>query len=517
MSAIGPLSLADTDGLRRRLPDGAPALICFAKRDCPTCLLVAPLLGQIVQCGRVWVLAQDSDHGKGLREELAPEVVVLDDSPLSASFAAQIETVPTAVLVDGDGSELGRAVGFVREEWKALCDQLSRLAGALPPKVSWDSYPALRAGCGSRTLEPDIAARLEAESTGSPLCARRIEIAERDDPIEFLFDQGLTDGLPVVAPTPDRVLRMLSGTKRGPQSIVAIVPPDLAPVTVEKVAINAVMAGCRPDYLPVVLAAVEAVCTEEFNMHGVLATTFFATPVIIVNGPIRRRIEMNSGINCLGQGCRANATIGRAVQLVIRNVGGGRPGEIDRSTLGQPGKFTLCFAENEERSNWEPLHVERGFQRDESTVTVFAGGAPTGFIDQLSRDARSLATSYGLTLAAVGHPKYPFLGEVVVVVSPEHVDTFGKDGWTKDQIRDQIQRTTERSLRELVQDETCAEGVPPQIVERLGADLRVAKFGDPRNIVLVVAGGEAGKFGAYIQGWLSGPAGSTIVTRRIEE
>jgi hypothetical protein len=276
------------------------------------------------------------------------------------------------------------------------------------------------------------------------------------------------------------------------------------------------MAGCKPDYLPVVIAAVEAVCTPEFNMHGVLATTFFPTPVLIVNGPIRARIGMNSGLNCLGQGNRANATIGRAVQLVVRNLGGGRPGEVDRATLGQPGKFTLCFAENEERSDWEPLHVERGFAREDSTVTAFAGGAPTGFIDQVSRDARSLATSYGLVLQAANHPKHYLHGEIVVVVPPEHVDTFKRDGFTKNQLRARIQEVTARPLRELVRDDTCAEGLPVELLEKLGADARVSKFRTPSDITLVVAGGEAGKFGAYFQGWVSGPLGSVMTTRKIE-
>jgi hypothetical protein len=362
-----------------------------------------------------------------------------------------------------------------------------------------------------------VAERLVANSPEGPLRSRRIEIAPGDDPSEFLFDQGLSDGLPVVPPTPERVVRMLGGTKRDAAEVVAVVPPNLAPVTVEKVAINAVMAGCRPEYLPVVLAALEAVCTDEFNMHGVLATTWFATPAIIVNGPVRRRIGMNSEMNCLGQGCRANATIGRAVQLVVRNVGGGRPGEVDRSTLGHPGKFTLCFAENQERSRWEPLHVERGFDPDESTVTVFAGSGPVGFMDQLARDARTLATSYGLALAAVGHPRIPFQGEIVVIVPPEHVDTFARDGWSKDQVREQIQKTTERPLRAWARDDDCAEGVPPAIVERLGPGTRVSKFRGPSDIALVVAGGEAGKFGAYLQPWVGGPIGSTMVTRRIEE
>ncbi|MGH9887351.1 MAG: TlpA family protein disulfide reductase, partial [bacterium] len=208
--------------------------------------------------------------------------------------------------------------------------------------------------------------------------------------------------------------------------------------------------------------------------------------------PIRARIGLNSGMNCLGQGSRANATIGRAVQLVVRNVGGGRPGEVDRSTLGQPGKFTMCFAENEERSNWEPLHVERGFAREQSTVTAFAGGAPTGFIDQLARDARTLATSYGLALAAANHPKHYVHGEIVVVVPPEHVDTFKRDGWTKAQVRARIQEVTMRPLRELARDEVCAEGLPVEFVEKLGAETRIPKFRSPSDITLVVAGGEAG-------------------------
>ena len=264
-----------------------------------------------------------------------------------------------------------------------------------------------------------------------------------------------------------------------------------------------------------VLAGVEAVCTPEFNVHGVLATTFFATPVLLVNGPVRTRIGMNSGINCLGQGNRANSTIGRAVQLVVRNVGGGRPGEIDRAALGQPGKLSMCFAENEERSNWEPFHVERGFDAETSTITAFAGGAPTGFTDQLARDARTLATTYGLALAGVGHPKHYFTGEIIVVVPPEHVDTFAKDGWSKNQVREQIQKASERPVSELVRDAECAEGLPASVIERLGAQERVPKFRSADMISLVVAGGEAGKFGAYFQGWVSGPVGSIMTTREI--
>jgi hypothetical protein len=521
MSRVRRVALRDTRGAEWSLPAGRPTLVCFAKLDCPTCALAMPVVERLgralVDQANVVVVTQDEDGGAKLRERFELTVPVLDDSQLAVSHEFAIEMVPTLVRMDEAGLEVARLLALARDEWRALAQAMDA-DGAAAAAVDWDALPELRPGCGSRTLEPGIAERLEAQATGSPLRARRIEIPDAEDEFEFLFEQGLTDGLPVVPPTPERVLRMLAGTKRGAQEGVVRVPPNLAPATVEKIAINAVMAGCRPEYLPVVIAALEAICTDEFNLHGVLATTYFPTPVLIVNGPVRARIGMNAGMNCLGQGNRANAAIGRAVQLVVRNVGGGRPGEVDRATFGQPGKFTFCFPEHEERSPWEPLHVERGFRADQSAVTAYAGGAPTGFIDQLARDARSLATSYGLVLATANHPKHYFQGQIVVLVPPEHVDTFRRDGWTKAQVREQIQLATERPLAELARGAGgCAEGIPQEIVERLGAATRVAKFRSPDDILLVVAGGEAGKFGAYLHPWVGGPIGSVVTTRAIGE
>ena len=519
MRSVPAFSLRDSEGESRTFPGERPALLCFLHRECPTCELSLPAI-EAAYAGYgermdVWVIAQDEDGGAKLRAEHGLSVPVLDDSELSVSFAAGIETVPTVVVFGPGGEEARRFEGFAVADWRRLFSYAADATGLDADVPDWSSFPELRPGCGSRSVEPGIAERLEARAAGSPLHARRIELGSAVDPFEFAFEQGLSDGLPVVPPTPERVLRMLEGTPRDSQEVVAQVPPNYAPASVEKVAINAVMAGCRPEYLPVVLAGVEAVCTPEFNVHGVLATTFFATPVLLVNGPIRARIGMNSGMNCLGQGNRANSTIGRAVQLVVRNVGGGRPGEIDRAALGQPGKLSMCFAENEERSNWEPFHVERGFEAETSTITAFAGGAPTGFVDQLARDARTLATSYGLALASVGHPKHYFAGEIIVVVPPEHVDTFGKDGWTKNQVREQIQKASERPVSELMRNAECAEGLPEAVVERLGGQERVPKFQSADKISLVVAGGEAGKFGAYFQGWVSGPVGSIMTTRAI--
>src|SRR5204863_4543033 len=175
------------------------------------------------------------------------------------------------------------------------------------------------------------------------LRSRRIEIGSDEDEQEAMFARGWSDGLPLVPPTEERVLRMLDGTSRDPQEVIGLVPPALAAASVEKIAINAVMAGCKPEYLPVVLAAVEAVLDDSFAMHGILATTQFAGPVVIVNGPIRRRIGMNAKGNALGRGNRANSSSGRALQLVIRNIGEGRPQEGDRAAPGPPGKLGRRF------------------------------------------------------------------------------------------------------------------------------------------------------------------------------
>ena len=519
MKTLPSFTLKDTSEREQSFPTGRPALLCFVKEDCPTCRLSMPLIEAAYRAlhGQMDVVAigQDKDGNEALVEDFGLSVPMLDDSDLGVSFAYDLDTVPTIIHADPNGNEVSRFVGFGKQDWKDLIAVLSETAGVMPPGVHWNEYPESSPGCGSKSVEPGIAERLQAQAEGSPLRARRVEIGESDDPFEFMFDQGLTDGLPVIPPTPERVLRMLGGTERDAQEVVAVVPPNLAPATVEKVAINAVMAGCKPEYLPVVLAAVEAACTEEFNMHGVLATTHFPTPVIMVNGPIRDRIGMNYQGNALGQGNRANATISRALQLVVRNVGGGKPQGVDRAALGQPGKYTFCFAEFEERSNWEPLHVERGFKSEDSTVTLFAGGAPNAIVDQISRGAKSLATSYGLALAAASHPKHYGTGEMVLIVPPEHVDTFAKDGWTKNQIREQIQAASMRPVRELVQSEDCAEGIPPARAEQMGMDTMIPKFRSIDQIIMVVAGGEAGKFAAYLGGWASGPIGSSATTRVI--
>jgi hypothetical protein len=314
----------------------------------------------------------------------------------------------------------------------------------------------------------------------------------------------------MVPPTEQRVLTMLEGTSRAPDEIVAQVPPDLVPCTVEKVAINAVMAGCKPEYLPVVLAAVEAACTDTFNMHGLLATTMPTAPVLVVNGPIRRAIGMNSGINLMGQGNRANSTIGRALQLVVRNVGGGRPGEVDRATFGNPGKLGFAFAEDEEDSPWTPLSADLGIEAGRDAVTLFPGEAPRSVVDQLSRDPESLARTLAVNLRAVHHPKLVLGFCALLVIGPEHGRVFREAGWSKAELLERLHALLQIPGEELVRGAGgIAEGIPEAL---RGATL--PKF-RPGQLLIAYGGGGAGLFSAIIGGWVTGDMGSQPVAQEV--
>jgi hypothetical protein len=471
----------------------------------------------------VLAIGQDRAGNDKLVKRYGLTLAMLDDSALKTSFSYDIETVPTTIFTDGAGVEINRFIGFARQDWQTLFSDLSEVAGVTVPTTDWDAYPELRPGCGSKSVEPGIAERLQADAQGTGIHARRIEIAEQDDPFEFMFDQGLTDGLPVVPPTPERVIRMLRGTRRDPQEVVGNCAPNYAPVTIEKIAINAVMAGCKPEYLPVVIAAIEAICTQEFNIHGVTATTYGATPIIVVNGPIRHRLAMNMGTNVFGQGNRPNATIGRAVKLIVRNVGGGRPGEVERACFGSGTKYTCCFAEFEEKNPWQPLHVERGFDAKDNVVTCFGlEGGPRQIVDQISRTAHGVVGSIGLGAESSFHPKIHGVGDVLLVISPEHVDTIWRDRWTKDDIRRRIQEVTARPLRELLSSNDYGGlGPLPDQVKRNASEEElnklIPKFQSTRNIHIAVAGGPAGKWTAMFGSWASGSAGSAPTSRKIEE
>jgi len=227
------------------------------------------------------------------------------------------------------------------------------------------------------------------------LMSRRYSVADPAEAIELCFEKGWTDGLPVVPPTEERVRAMLDAARLRPGDQVAYIAHRAVSVTAEKVAINAVMAGCRPEYMPVVAAAVEGIGEPVWSYHGPGTSTAGAAVLTVVNGPIARELDINAGDNLFGPGWRANATIGRAVRLVMRNVCGSRPGALDRGTLGHPGKLSYVIAENEAESPWTPLHVERGFRPEQSTVTVMAAEAPHQFYNQLSNTAEGVLTTAG--------------------------------------------------------------------------------------------------------------------------
>ena len=471
-----------------------PDYIAVVKEACETCQLVVPVLASLQDAGDLTIYSQDNPaFPKGL--------TVTDDTALAESWRRDIETVPTLIRVE-DGAETGRVFGWVREEWQALTGE-----------PIGEALPAFRPGCGSMTQDPGMPEKLAARYDGDRLAARRLELATSEDEMEACYDRGWSDGLPVVPPTLERVIRMLSGTRRAPSEVLGSVPPDYQPCTVEKVAINAVMAGCKPEYLPVVLTAVEAALQDEFCMHGLLATTYFSGPMVLVNGPLARAIGMNSGGNALGQGNRANATIGRALQLVIRNVGGGKPGGVDRAALGNPGKYTYCFAEDERGSCWESLAVEKGFDESASTVTLFAADGMQGIVDQKSREPLSLARSFAAGLRVVSHPKMVMAADAFLVVSPEHERVFREAGWSKQKLKDVLNELLTIPGDELVAGAGgIAEGIPEKLRDR---DLPKFREG---GLNIVRAGGGAGLFSAIIGGWgASGTTGSVPVTREITD
>ena len=473
------------------MPDG---LVAFVKAECPTCVTVVPVLQQLASSGRPFTVYTQDDPA------FPPGLEAVDDTALEESWRQAIETVPTLMRVEG-GRPVASTVGWLRSEW----EELSGLPGLGP------GLPEFRPGCGSRTLDPGMPERLAERYDADSLRSRRVEVAELEDEFEAMYARGWSDGLPVVPPTRRRVLRMLGGTRRDPGELVAVVPPDLVECSVEKVAVNAVLAGCLPDHLPAVIAALEAACTDEFNMHGLLATTWFSGPVVVVNGPFRKEAGMNAGVNALGPGNRANLTIGRALQLVVRNVGGGRPGEVDRATLGNPGKLSFCFAEDEEGSPWEPLSVERGLEAGQSAVTLFAGSGVQGVVDQLSRTPESLARTLAACLRVVAHPKLALAWDALLVISPEHGRVFRDAGWSKARLRQELDQLLTLEGAEMVRGAGgMAEGVPEHL-----AGGTLPKF-RPGGLLIVHAGGTAGLFSAIVGGWVSGAAGSQPVTRAID-
>jgi thiol-disulfide isomerase/thioredoxin len=460
-------------------PDG---LVIFAKKECPTCNLVQPVAQELANRGRpVIVFAQDDTS-------FMDGLTVEDDTSLKQSFLHNIEAVPTFIRF-ANGREVDRTVGWSRSARERVAGETGL----------GENLPAFQPGCGSKTREPGVFEHLVARYGDPGLTSRRIEVGDWDDPVETAYERGWSDGLPVVPPTDERIFRMLGGTSRKPEEVIGRVPPNLAPCTVEKVAINAVMAGCKPEYMPIVLAALEAALEPIATLHGLLCSTCSGGPILIVNGPITRAVGMNSGINALGQGNRANATIGRALNLIVRNVGGGRPGELSRATLGGPHKYTFCFAEDESDPEWQPLAAARGLPRGTNAITFFQGDGIQAFVDQRSTTAPELTRSLAMALLAVCHPKLCEFTNALLILSPEHYGIYRNAGWDRGRIESELRKALMRPGKDLVQG---AQGVGEGIDPRRAGEM-VNKFW-PEGLLIVRAGGKAGLFSAICGGWTGG-------------
>lgn len=323
------------------------------------------------------------------------------------------------------------------------------------------------------------------------LTSDKLEVDANFEAVQELYlERGWTDGLPIVPPTIERVEAMLAATPRDPQEIIGEIPPNWGSATVEKLAINAVMAGCKPKYLPVVIAAVEAMCDPLFNLYAIQATTHPCAPLIIVNGPICDELGLHGGSGAYGPGWRPNATIGRSVRLAQLNVGGARPGVGDMSTQGAPSKYTYCVAENQEANPWEALHIERGFGAEQSTVTVLAGEPPHNINDHSGSSAEDILTIVAGAISITGANNAYTGGETLLALGPEHAATIADDGFGKREIREwlhqnariPLERYTHATMMERF--EKIPDGPVPMLV-------------DPDLLMIIVLGGP-GKHSSWV-------------------
>jgi len=337
----------------------------------------------------------------------------------------------------------------------------------------------------------------------TPSSAAPGELPEGTDLIEWYYEQGYSDGFPLAPPTPAKIAATVAALGGDAKRLLCKVPPRWGGLTREVLAINMVMAGCRPEYAPVVEAAMLALCHAPFNLNGVQATTHMASPLLVVNGPVRREIGMNAGCNVFGSGNRANATIGRALRLVLLNVGGGWPGLLDKSTLGHPGKYTYCIAENEEESPLAPYHVEKGFKPEDSTVFVMAAEPPHSVTNHFANDPEGILDSICSAMSTICNNNAVSAGHCAVVLGPEHARTIARHGWRRQDIRYYLWAHSGNKWQDLYgrgrYGKVYNRNLP--VWYKREPDARTPIVPTPDNIHLFVAGGEAGRFSAFIPGW----------------
>jgi peroxiredoxin len=510
------------------LQPGRKAVVAFFETDCPTCQLALPYLNALKQ-DSIQVIGLSQDDERSTREfvsQLKISYPVEVDSGLKISRAYDPHNVPTFYLLDERGQVQQTLVGFDKQG----LNELAAALGHPPIAPADDGTPAWKPGCSSRHLEPEAQgpnqenAQEKAQETGTKLLRRtgdpatRIMLRDEEDPFEYCR-QKFGDALPVIPPTVEKVEAMVKASGLAPETIIARVPPFYGEATVEKIAANAVMAGCVPEMMRVLLPLLRAACDERFNLHGVQATTHFAAPLVMINGPVRKELGFWSKQNVFSNVARANSSLGRAFQLILLNIGGGRPDGIDMSALGNPGKFSFCIAENEEENPWEPFHVTRGLKREQSAVSLFAAEPPRGVSEHTAPAGKTVLETISFALATVWSYRTCLMPEAIVILCPEHVKTIHRDGITKDQARQFLFENTGIPVRQYSKEER-AEGTQlaanyKEITVR--GEKCYQKFRSPEAISIFVAGGTAGKFSAVVGSWSTGAAGSQMVTYPIPD
>ena len=344
--------------------------------------------------------------------------------------------------------------------------------------------------------------------------SERVKVRDTPEAMARLLEaRGWGDGLPVVPPTQERVARMVEGAGLAPDAEIGLMPPRQGIITTEALAVNAVMAGCLPAYMPVLVAAVRAVLEPEFSLHAIQATTHPVAPLIIVNGPVARRLRINSGSGLFGPGWRANATIGRALRLCLINLGGAIPGEVDRAQHAHPGKYTYCIAENEDANPWEPYHVERGFAPDESTVTLMCGESPHCITDNYNTDPHALLFGYADSMATLGGNNLSSQGEPVLVMAPEHAAYIARAGWSKADVKRYLFEKARKPWKHVGVRGKSKGPTFPVWVDRTNPEASVPILTHADALILIIGGGEGQK-----SMWIPTPGAQTLsVIEKIRE
>lgn len=349
------------------------------------------------------------------------------------------------------------------------------------------------------------------------LASRIYEAADLEAAVDYCYTQKWTDGLPVIPPTRGAIERIVEYLRRAPSDIVGVTPPRNGVATIEKIAINCVMAGCKPAYVPVVIAAIEAMLEDRFNLNGVQTTTHGCAPLLMVSGPVVKALEFNTREGAFGHGCRASAAIGRAVRLILWNIGGGYPGEPCKTTHGHPGYYSFCIAEDQDSNPWDPTHVDRGFNAADSVVTVTATAGPhliaTGAGYGPAQDVLCVLADDIATLGSCNVTG----GELVLVMGPMAARNLANAGMSRLAVKQELMRLATRPVREVKRRRSIAETHPmhwTRIADRNDDEARVPFIRSLDNLVLLVTGGwgSGGAFCSLCPGW-GAPGGYTVAKR----